>query len=40
MYKQPGMLEGIKVPVSVDNILSDDKKMKEFADRARKNLQT
>lgn len=40
MYKQPGMLEGIKVPFSVDNILSDDKKMKEFADRARKNLQT
>ena len=40
MYKQPGMLVGIKVPVSVDNILSDDKKMKEFADRARKNLQT
>ena len=40
MYKQPGMLEGIKVPVSVDNILSNDKKMKEFADRARKNLQT
>ena len=40
MYKQPGMLEGIKVPVSVDNILNDDKKMKDFADRARKNLQT
>jgi GST-like protein len=40
MYKQPGMLEGIKVPVSIDNILDDDKKMKEFADRARKNLQT
>ena len=40
MYKKPGMLEGIKVPISIDNILNDKEKMKEFADRARKNLQT
>ena len=39
MYKKPGMLEGIKVPIKVDKILGDEAKTKEFIERAQKNLQ-
>ncbi len=39
MYKKPGMLEGIKVPIKVDKILGDETKTKEFIERAQKNLQ-
>lgn len=30
MYEQPGMKEGIKIPVPVENLLKDKKKEKEF----------
>ena len=39
MYKKPGMLEGIKVPIKVEKILVDEEKTKEFIERAQKNLQ-
>ena len=39
MYKKPGMLEGIKVPIKVDKIVGDEAKTKEFIERAQKNLQ-
>ena len=39
MYKKPGMLEGIKVPIKVDKILGHETKTKEFIERAQKNLQ-
>ena len=39
MYKKPGMLEGIKVPIKADKILGDEAKTKEFIERAQKNLQ-
>tara|TARA_B100000424_G_scaffold236306_1_gene201163 strand:+ start:30 stop:413 length:384 start_codon:yes stop_codon:yes gene_type:complete len=31
MYEQPGMKEGIKVPVPVENILKDAEKAEEFS---------
>ena len=31
MYKKPGMKEGIKVPIKVENLLKDKKKATEFA---------
>ena len=39
MYKKPGMLEGIKVPIKIDKVLGDEAKTKEFIERAQKNLQ-
>ena len=30
MYEQPGMKEGIKIPIPVENLLKDKKKEKEF----------
>ena len=31
MYKKPGMKEGIKVPIKVENLLKDKKKATDFA---------
>ena len=36
MYEQPGMLEGIAVPVKIEKLLDNDKKMKEFTKNAEK----
>ena len=36
MYNKPGMKEGIKVPVKVDNLLKDKKKAAEFAKNSSK----
>jgi hypothetical protein len=36
MYKQPGMLEGIAVPVKIEKLLDNDEKMKEFTKNAEK----
>jgi glutathione S-transferase len=39
MYEQPGMLEGIKVPMKIDNVMKDKKKAKEFIERAQKSVK-
>ena len=39
MYKKPGMLEGIKVPIKIDKVLGDEAKTKEFIERAQKKNQ-
>ena len=36
MYNKPGMKEGIKVPVKVDNLLNDKKKAAEFVKNSSK----
>jgi glutathione S-transferase len=36
MYEQPGMVAGIAVPVKIESLLNDDKKMKEFTKNAEK----
>jgi hypothetical protein len=36
MYEQPGMVEGIAVPIKIESLLDDDKKMKEFTKNAEK----
>ena len=36
MYEQPGMLEGIAVPVKIEKLLDNDEKMKEFTKNAEK----
>ena len=36
MYKQPGMVKGIEVPVKIESILDDEEKAKEFAKNAEK----
>ena len=36
MYGQPGMSEGLSVPMKVESLLDDDKKAKEFAKNAEK----
>ena len=39
MYEQPGMQEGIKVPVKVENLLKSEKDTKSFAKDAAKMVQ-
>ena len=36
MYEQPGMVEGIAVPIKIESLLDDDEKMKEFTKNAAK----
>ena len=36
MYNKPGMKEGIKVPVKIDNLLNDKKKAAEFVKNSSK----
>ena len=36
MYEQPGMVEGIAVPIKIESLLDDDEKMKEFTKNAEK----
>ena len=36
MYEQPGMIEGIAVPIKIESLLDDDEKMKEFTKNAEK----
>jgi glutathione S-transferase len=36
MYEQPGMVKGIEVPIKIESMLDDDKKVKEFAKNAEK----
>ena len=36
MYEQPGMVEGIAVPIKIESLLDNDEKMKEFTKNAEK----
>ena len=36
MYDQPGMSKGLEVPIKMERLLDDDKKVKEFAKNAEK----
>ena len=36
IYKQPGMVKGIEVPVKIESMLDDEEKAKEFAKNAEK----
>ncbi|MEH6571268.1 MAG: glutathione S-transferase N-terminal domain-containing protein [Halioglobus sp.] len=40
MKEIPAMRKGVEVPFSIDSMLDDDKAMKEFAENARKVVQT